>query len=37
MFWNFQSLDSSIQMIRDIDQMNVDAVQTTAALEDQDG
>lgn len=33
---NVQALESSIQMIKDLDQMNVDAVQTTAALEDQD-
>lgn len=33
---NVQSLESSIQMIRNLDQMNVEAVQTTAALEDQD-
>ncbi|CAI2357002.1 unnamed protein product [Caenorhabditis sp. 36 PRJEB53466] len=33
---NVQSLESTIQMIRDLDQMNMDGVQTVAALEDQD-
>uniref|UniRef100_A0A8R1I0X7 t-SNARE coiled-coil homology domain-containing protein n=2 Tax=Caenorhabditis japonica TaxID=281687 RepID=A0A8R1I0X7_CAEJA len=31
-----QSLESSLQMIQDLEQMNIDGVQTVAALEDQD-